>query len=72
MIKNILNFVWQYLKDWKNLLAHALIGVLILAVGFYLPVKPAYRITLMVIIIILNTLRMRRAEQAQLEEKTQA
>ena len=61
-MKKISNFIWKYLKDWKNLFAHTVVGVLILAIGFYLPVKPIYRIILMVLIIILNTLRMKRSE----------
>jgi len=59
-MKKIFEFLWRYLKDWKNLLAHALVGILILVVGLYLPVKPVYRILLMIVIIALNTYRMNR------------
>ncbi len=59
-MKIIIEFLWRYLKDWKNLLAHAVVGILILAVGLYLPVKPVYRILLMIVIIVLNTFRMKR------------
>ena len=62
-MKKVLEFVWRYLTDWKNLLAHAIVGVLILAVGLYLPVKPVYRIILIVVIVALNTYRMKHSEQ---------
>ncbi|MBC8507503.1 MAG: hypothetical protein ISR58_02820 [Anaerolineales bacterium] len=61
-MKKTLDFIWTYLKDWKNILAHTFMGLLILAIGFYLPVKPVYRIILMVLIIVLNTIRMKRSE----------
>jgi hypothetical protein len=62
-MKKGLEFIWRYLTDWKNLLVHALVGVLILAVGLYLPVKPVYRIILIVVIVALNTYRMKHSEQ---------
>ena len=65
MLKSVLDFTWKYVKDWKNLLAHTLIGLLILGVGFYLPVKPVYRIILMVVIVVLNSLRMKRSEKQE-------
>ena len=63
MIKKILAFIWTYLKDWKNLLAHTVVGIAILSVGLFLPVKPIYRIILLVVIIILNTIRMKFSEK---------
>lgn len=51
--------ILNYLKDWKNLLAHALIGVGILLVAFFLPVKPLYRVLILVAVVILNVTRMR-------------
>ena len=62
-MKKVLSFIWAYVKDWKNLLAHSIVGVLILAVGLFLPVKPLYRVILLVVIIVLNTLRMKRSEK---------
>ncbi len=55
----LLNYIWLYLKDWKNLLAHTIIGVLILLIAFYLPVKPIYRILILFIVIVFNVLRMK-------------
>ncbi|MEI6090557.1 MAG: hypothetical protein WCR42_08915 [bacterium] len=59
----ILNYVWMYLKDWRNLLSHTLIGVLILAVAFFIPVKPIYRIILLVVIVAFNVTRMNLAKK---------
>jgi len=63
MFEKTLNVIWTYLKDWKNLLAHAVVGVLILAIGLALPIKPIYRIILLVIVIVLNTARMKLSEK---------
>lgn len=55
----ILKFIWAYLKDWKNWLMHSIIGVLILLIAFYLPVKPIYRIIILVLVVTFNVIRMR-------------
>ncbi len=55
----ILNFIWLYLKDWKNLLTHAIIGVTILLVAIYLPVEPVYRILILFLVVAFNIIRMR-------------
>ena len=51
--------IWTYLKDWKNLLAHALIGVGILLVALLIPVKPVYRIGILLVVVAFNLVRMR-------------
>lgn len=62
-MKKIFEAVWRYLKDWKNLLSHAIVGVLILAVGLLLPIPPVYRIGILLLIIALNVFRMRLSEK---------
>ena len=65
--------IWTYLKDWKNLLAHALIGVGILLVALLIPVKPVYRIGILLVVVAFNLVRMRLAKrkaQAVEEEVT--
>lgn len=62
-MRKILKFIWIYLKDWKNLLAHTLIGFLILAVAFFMPVPPFFRILILVVIVAFNILRMRYAKR---------
>lgn len=59
----IFNYLWMYLKDWRNLLTHTLIGVLILAVAFFMPVKPIYRIVLLLVIVAFNVTRMNLAKK---------
>jgi hypothetical protein len=70
MLKSALNNIWKYVKDWKNLLAHTLVGLGILAIGLFLPVKPIYRIIILVLIVALNTYRMKRTATHQVEGKT--
>lgn len=57
-MKKFLNGLWEYLKDWKNLLAHTLIGVGILLVAFLIPVKPLYRVLILVAVVGFNLIRM--------------
>ncbi len=62
-MKKVFEAVLNYLKDWKNLLSHAVIGVLILVVGLSLPILPIYRIGILVLIVALNVFRMRLSEK---------
>ncbi len=59
----IINGIWNYLKDWKNLLVHALIGVAILLAAFVIPVKPIYRILILLVVIGFNLIRMNHAKR---------
>jgi len=59
----IINYIWMYLKDWRNLLSHTLVGVAILAVAFFMPVKPIFRIALLVVIVAFNIIRMKIAKK---------
>ena len=58
-MKKVFEALWNYLKDWKNLLSHAIVGVLILVVGLSLPIPPVYRIGILLLIVALNIFRMR-------------
>lgn len=64
-MKRIGNHLLHYLKDWKNLLAHTIVGVLILAVAFYIPIEPVYRVVGLYIIIAFNILRMRMSKKKE-------
>lgn len=59
----IINGIWNYLKDWKNLLVHALIGMAILAAAFFIPVKPVYRILILLAVIGFNLIRMNHTKR---------
>lgn len=65
----ILRLVWAYLKDWRNWVTHTLTGIMILLIAFYLPVKPIYRIIVLVLVISFNIWRMRRAKRATVSEE---
>jgi hypothetical protein len=49
-----------YLKDWKNLLAHTLIGVGLVVMALYLPVHPLIRVAILIAVVTFNILRGRR------------
>jgi len=63
VMKKVVEAVLNYLKDWKNLLSHAIVGVLILVVGLSLPILPIYRIGILVLIVALNIFRMRLSKK---------
>lgn len=58
-LRRIGRSLWRYLRDWKNLLTHSLIGVAIVLVAAFLPVRPVVRIALLAVVVGLNVLRMR-------------
>jgi len=59
----ILKPVWDYLKDWRNLLTHGLIGVGILVVALIIPVAPVYRIIFLVLAVGFNLIRMNHTKR---------
>ena len=59
----VIHAIWSYLKDWKNLLVHALIGVAILLAAFVIPVKPIYRIIILLAVIGFNIIRMNHTKR---------
>ena len=61
----ILKWIWIYLKDWKNILTHTIIGLLILFTAFYLPIDIFYRIGILVLIVVFNIWRMRRERKRE-------
>jgi len=67
-MKKFFNGVWEYLKDWKNLLAHTLIGVGILLVAFLIPVKPIYRVLILVAVVAFNMIRMNHEKRSKNKE----
>lgn len=48
-----------YLSDWKNLLAHGLVGVALVALPLLLPLPVLGRVGVFVAIVVLNLIRMR-------------
>ena len=68
MANRILKALWAYLKNWKNLLTHALIGVGILLVALVLPVRLPIRIGILAAVIAANILRMRLEKRRRRSE----
>ncbi len=62
-MKKVLLAIWNYLKDWKNLLTHGLIGVAIVLVALVIPVAPIYRIIFLVVAVGFNLIRMNHAKR---------
>lgn len=58
-MKNIAKAVIDYLKDWKNLLYHAVIGVVLVVVALYLPINVHIRIAIFAGVVAFNILRKR-------------
>jgi len=66
MIKAII----KYLKDWKNILAHSIIGIAILLTALYLPIEWYYRVGILIIVIIFNLYRMKSEKTKETREDT--
>lgn len=64
-MKKVFEASWTYLKDWRNLLSHALVGFAILAVGLFLPVQPVYRVVILLLIVGFNLVRMKLTEKKE-------
>jgi len=55
----IFRWIWIYLKDWKNLLSHTILGILIVLFAFYMPIKPVFRLIFLFMVVGFNINRMR-------------
>ena len=64
----VLVFIWNYLKDWRNWVSHTIIGITILLVAFYLPVRPIYRILVLIVVVSFNIIRMRLAKNKKTQK----
>jgi hypothetical protein len=63
----VLGGVVEYLKDWKNWVMHAIIGIGILVIAAFLPVPPIVRVGLIFVVIAFNMWRMKREKRKQAE-----
>ena len=48
-----------YLTDWKNLLTHGIVGVILLYCLLFAPVAWDWRVILLIIVIAFNLIRMK-------------
>jgi len=51
--------IWKYLKDWKNLLGHTLLGIAIIVVSAILPIPWWARVIVLVVLVVFNIFRER-------------
>jgi hypothetical protein len=59
IIMRILAGIKTYLTDWKNLLVHSIVGILIVIIALFAPISPYLRIGFVIIVIGFNVLRMK-------------
>jgi hypothetical protein len=57
-VKKIFLALLSYLKDWKNILSHSLVGIGLVAIAAFSPVSWYHRIAILIGVIGLNTMRM--------------
>ena len=55
----ILDALKAYLTDWKNLLAHGIVGVILLYCLLFAPIAWYWRVILLIIVIAFNIVRMK-------------
>ncbi|MGB8232410.1 MAG: hypothetical protein WCE60_00310 [Methanobacterium sp.] len=58
-MRRILNGVKAYLSDWKNLLMHSIVGILIVIIALFAPISPYLRLGFVILVVGFNVLRMR-------------
>ncbi|ADL58199.1 hypothetical protein FVF72_01535 [Methanothermobacter sp. KEPCO-1] len=58
-MRRVFRGIREYLTDWKNLLTHTVVGVLILAVAVYAPVSPYVRMGFVGCVVGFNVVRMK-------------
>jgi hypothetical protein len=58
-MRRILNGVKAYLSDWKNLLMHSIVGILIVLIALFAPISPYLRLGFVILVVGFNVLRMR-------------
>lgn len=62
-VKTVFQKIWSglkaYLTDWRNLLGHALLGVLFVVVAVWAPISVWLKLVIIAVLITFNVLRMR-------------
>ena len=64
---SVLSRIWSglkaYLTDWRNLLGHALLGVVLVVVAVWAPITLWVKLVIIAVLITFNVLRMRIKNQ---------
>ena len=58
-----------YLTDWRNLLGHALLGVLFVVVAVWAPISVWLKLIIIALLITFNVLRMRGKNKKAAEKE---
>ena len=71
--KTVLQSIWSglksYLTDWKNLLGHALLGVLFVVIAVWAPINIWLKLVIIALLITFNVLRMRNKNKKSAEKE---
>ncbi len=72
--KSVFGAVWSglkaYLTDWRNLLGHALLGVVFLVVAIWAPINIWLKLLIIACLITLNILRMRNKSKSTAKKES--
>ena len=72
--KTVLQNIWSglkaYLTDWKNLLGHALLGVLFVVIAVWAPINIWLKLVIIALLITFNVLRMRNKNKKSAEKES--
>ena len=62
--KTVFQTIWSglksYLTDWRNLLGHALLGVLFVVIAVWAPISVWLKLVIIALLITFNVFRMRK------------
>lgn len=67
-MKKLYLALWSYVKDWKNLLAHAIVGIVLLLVALFLPVRPIFRVFVLIAVVAANLIRTKAEKKKRQAE----
>ena len=67
--KSVWNALKAYLTDWRNLLGHALLGVVFVVIAVWAPVNLWIKLAVIACLIAFNVLRMRNRSKKSAEKE---
>ena len=70
VFKTIFNGLKVYLTDWRNLLGHALLGVMFVVIAIWAPINLWLKLAIIACLITLNVLRMRAKSKKKTKKET--
>ena len=70
VFKAIFNGLKAYLTDWRNLLGHALLGVVFVVIAIWAPINLWLKLAIIACLITLNILRMKGKSKKNTEKES--